>query len=254
VDSDDYIDSDMFELLYDNICKYKADISMCNIICVDENGKNIFAHDGGDTLKNFNLQSSNNLLLENENKIIHLANYDNNFAWNKLYKKSLFSKIYFPRGKLYEDIFTIYKLFDESNKIIASPKYKYYYVQRENSINTQLFNVCHLDMIEANIERHSYLSVKYPEYEPLFRKYIFTSLLYCLNKANSSNSINSNIGAIEKVISNVKRYDISKSGLSVGQENLLKIIFSDINKYKKISKFYRTIFSFQFDKDLSILS
>ncbi len=39
VDSDDYIEKDMYELLYDNIVKEQADLSICGIYDVYE-GKN----------------------------------------------------------------------------------------------------------------------------------------------------------------------------------------------------------------------
>ena len=37
VDSDDYIKSDMYQILYENIIKAKADISICDVLMVKEN-------------------------------------------------------------------------------------------------------------------------------------------------------------------------------------------------------------------------
>ena len=52
-----------------------------------------------------------------------------NHAVNKLYKLELFKKnnIYFPVGRIYEDVFTTYKLFLVSNKIYIFTDYLYYY-------------------------------------------------------------------------------------------------------------------------------
>jgi glycosyltransferase involved in cell wall biosynthesis len=238
VDSDDYIDYDMFELLHTNLCIYEADISMCNIYRINKNGKTIIDKSGKEIFHHYNLQSSTNILLENDKKIIYLGDSDNNYVWNKLYKKSLFSQIYFPRNRMYEDVFITYKLFEKANKIIISPEYKYYYVQHQNSIVNQEFKTNHLDIIDAYIERYNYLSIKYPDSEPLFRKYIFIGLLNCLNYASKNVLSNEIILTIENVISIIKKYDFTKCGLSEGQENLLKIAFIDLKKFISIAKFY----------------
>ena len=57
-----------------------------------------------------------------------------NFAWDKLYKKELFNNIRYPEGKYYEDIFTTYKLFSKSSKIVDIKSPKYYYLLRGDSI------------------------------------------------------------------------------------------------------------------------
>ncbi|WP_155010344.1 glycosyltransferase family 2 protein [Priestia megaterium] len=48
-------------------------------------------------------------------------------AWNKIYKKALFNEVKFPKGKIYEDVGTIYKLlyFVKDYSYISKPLYKY---------------------------------------------------------------------------------------------------------------------------------
>ena len=48
-------------------------------------------------------------------------------AWNKVYKLSLFEEIKFPKGRVYEDVGTIYKLLDSINHYIYinEPLYNY---------------------------------------------------------------------------------------------------------------------------------
>lgn len=60
-------------------------------------------------------------------------------AWNKVYKTSLFSEVKFPKGKIYEDVGTIYKLLWYVNKYIYinKPLYKYR-KNREGSILTTI--------------------------------------------------------------------------------------------------------------------
>ena len=48
-------------------------------------------------------------------------------AWNKVYKTSLFNEVKFPKGKIYEDVGTIYKLlwYVKDYIYINKPLYKY---------------------------------------------------------------------------------------------------------------------------------
>lgn len=55
-------------------------------------------------------------------------------AYTKLYKRDLFSDIRYPKGKISEDMYTTYKLFDKANKIVYDSTPKYYYRQRKGSI------------------------------------------------------------------------------------------------------------------------
>lgn len=49
-------------------------------------------------------------------------------AWNKLYKRSLFQEVRFPKGKIHEDEATIYRIFDRIHKgvYIRLPLYAYF--------------------------------------------------------------------------------------------------------------------------------
>ena len=57
------------------------------------------------------------------------------YAWGKLYKKELFDQVSFPAGELYEDLSTIYKLFDKCERIALSPLCDYGYRQHKGSLS-----------------------------------------------------------------------------------------------------------------------
>lgn len=125
IDSDDYIEKNMIEMLYDNIMKYKADISICDYSYLF---KNKF-------IKN---DLRTNLLVMNAEEAIKELNKQNSFgfaAWNKMYKKDMFKKLKFPKGKINEDCFIMYKVFAQASKIVYQPEAKYYYRQRNSSIS-----------------------------------------------------------------------------------------------------------------------
>lgn len=152
VDSDDYIDNCYVELLYNILISYSADISIVShrILykkrCIDKSTNEEFCADP-------------KLILE---KILYDDGIDIS-AWGKLYKSELFNNIKFPKGRLYEDSATTYKLIDISNKIAVSSKAVYNYVMRKDSISKNKFSEKKLDLITSTKEMTDFIINKYPE-------------------------------------------------------------------------------------------
>ncbi|GIN92571.1 hypothetical protein J6TS1_32650 [Siminovitchia terrae] len=152
IDGDDYIAEDMYETLLEEMVKNNCDIAMCAISRVFKN------HTESDCM----IEQSKVLNREEAIKALIEEEYVKHYAWNKLYKSSLFLNIRYPEGKLYEDIFTTYKLFSQANKLTYSNKIGYYYMQRQGSILRSKFNIRKLDSIQAFHEFKAYVDIQYP--------------------------------------------------------------------------------------------
>ena len=155
IDSDDYIKLNMLSILHYYLIKNNADISIVSYLMVDENYDNLLDN---------NIPEKECISFTKEEAIKELF-HDNsigNYAWNKLYKKSLFKEIKFPVGKKMEDIGTMYLLFEKANKIIYNPSKCYYYVQREGSILHDKNKKLIQDKYELSRERFLYINSKYP--------------------------------------------------------------------------------------------
>lgn len=148
VDSDDYISPNMYELLYDNIEHYDADIAICNFEYVDDNGN---ALNRPSPMKTEVLTNKQALRKLEEKRWTYYVT-----AWNKLYRRSLFDEISFPIGKLNEDSAIMHELFHKSRHIATIDDKLYYYVQRNNSIISGGYNVKRLDEVEAIYKRYRY--------------------------------------------------------------------------------------------------
>jgi len=146
VDSDDYLDLRMIEVLYNNMKKYKADISMCNYIRVDNYDVKVSNNEEQIEIYS-NIQALNRLYKDtytfHEDYALFIA------PWNKLYKKELFDNLRYPIGKIYEDGATIYKVLYKSNKIVHTNQILYYYYQSPNSISRKKFDKTRLDRLDA---------------------------------------------------------------------------------------------------------
>ena len=116
VDSDDYVDLDMYEKMYNTINENNLDIVVCGMKNVDEN----------DNILKYNYLNNININTFNYNpKLVHEMDYG---PCNKIFRKSLFKNIEFPLNTKYEDLSTILKVFKNAKKVyyINECFYNYY--------------------------------------------------------------------------------------------------------------------------------
>ena len=147
VDSDDYINNMMYEILYKFIEMNDADIAICNYKKVSD-----------DSILNKEVNWSK-IGVEKFSNIEALEQiYEMNgpqfvTAWNKLYKKELFINCKYPEGKINEDEFIAHKLLYNSDLIIYVNEKLYYYYLRENSIMNSKFTIKRFDAVYAYKDR-----------------------------------------------------------------------------------------------------
>ena len=162
VDSDDYIESDMYEVLYNLLKQYNADVSICNFYTVSQ---------GKTAIKNAN----NGIKEYNRIEILKEILLDNNiqsYAWNKLYKKELFDEIKYPVGKKYEDIGTTFYLLEKCNKVVVTGKPEYYYINRQDSIVNNVTESTITDYIELIMQRYDYIEENVKELSSYNKDYL----------------------------------------------------------------------------------
>lgn len=138
IDSDDYVENDYIEYLYNLIINNNCDMSICSFK-LHSNNKFI---DNGINYNSCVFTSKEclkNMLCENGFNVS---------AWAKLYKTKMFEDIDFPYGKLCEDNGTTYKLVLKCKNIAYGNESKYIYEMRDNSIMNASFSPKKLDLIE----------------------------------------------------------------------------------------------------------
>lgn len=229
VDSDDYLDSEMIELLYDGITNNDADISMCTIYDVYP----------GVAPKQNDITEQYVVGAEEAIKIVLEAKITSVYAVAKLYKKELFKSVRYPEGKLAEDAFVIVDLLDQCGKVYISNAKKYYYIHRENSITTSDFKEKHCDVIKAYKRNYSLISQKYPNLQKTARMRVCWAHFFVLDKLATAKKGNK---AIENEIVNylrknfffILKNDCFTSGRKIA---MLALLFSKM-LYKKIVKSY----------------
>lgn len=157
VDSDDYIDEKMIEMLYNASQTYESDLVCCNKFRVYEKNKK-----GMQT--NLNLEEIKILSVKEALSLFLLTNYVDVVFWNKLIKKDLLKTIKCP-NHIYEDVFVIYKIILQANKVVCLNAPLYYYCQREASITDENYNDKMILLKEAVDENYNEIKRIYPEIE-----------------------------------------------------------------------------------------
>lgn len=133
VDSDDYIDPQMYEILMRRLIKDKADMSICGVWYEQENGEK------------YNPYPENIEKIWNKKQaLIELNSYQyfNMSFCDIIFDRELFEKnaygenqLKFPVGKISEDFYLMHRVVARANRITYTSKPFYHYVQRGNSIS-----------------------------------------------------------------------------------------------------------------------
>ncbi|MYY64573.1 glycosyltransferase family 2 protein [Lactobacillus salivarius] len=196
IDSDDYIAYDYLSTLYTMIVKNQVKIS-----CVSSH-----------KVKTDELAFSKEVdtdevdVLSNINTLKRVFKRDDVSvsAWGKMYDRELFNEIRYPKGKLYEDLYTTPYLIEKSEKVALSRSKKYYYYVRKDSITKRTISNKDYSIFEALQNLVDYFGNKYSElYEPAIACYI----LYTINNIiNRLVFVDNGLPIIKKIMKKKKKY------------------------------------------------
>lgn len=155
VDSDDYIDSNMYKNLMRTMAEGDFDIIESGYTLVDENEEVICVR----KLVNEQRMGKSNCLegyLSNRNS--------DTFLWNKIYRRTLFDGLDLPEYRYSEDHLWNVLLFSRCNKsITVSSVYYTYYKNMGGACNSNKY-WAKLDGIFAGVEALTYLEKNFPQF------------------------------------------------------------------------------------------
>ena len=142
VDSDDWIDLDLYNVMLENAVVTNSDIVICGILNEYENY--ICSN------KRYSYMFSNEISKEKAISLLSRSEANNYMispvVWNKVYRKELLieNNVTFLDDSYWEDNLFSFQIFTKANKISIVPQVCYHYYQREKSI-TNSFSKKHID-------------------------------------------------------------------------------------------------------------
>ena len=168
LDSDDYIEKNMYEEMYKKAKEENSDMVECDFLWEYLNSEKKVIKQKKDIGKIY--ESKKQMLVD-----VRVV------AWNKIIKREILekTKIQFPVGLRYEDVEFTYKLIPYLNKVSFVKKCFIHYVQRKESIaNTQNARTKEIFTVLENVIDYYKKNKWYEEYEKEL-EYIYTRFLLC---------------------------------------------------------------------------
>lgn len=195
LDSDDWVDLNTYEVMYNKAKTCNFDVVVCNLNYVYPN-----------KIVPFSSGLNKDLLSKKE---IH-NNMNNIYpvAWNKIYKKDLLKKIEFKKGVYFEDVEFSYRLYPNLNNIGVVDNYFNQYLQRANNITNTFDKRLYDYIINWNSIIEYYKKNKiYKKYEKEL-EYSYVRYLYAtfIKRAINFKDYEEYKKAVKEVINNVNEH------------------------------------------------
>jgi len=153
VDSDDYIESHMYEHLL-SLMKDGVDIAECGLLETELDDASL---DNGDDFES-------KVFTVEEAMKLHI--YDTLFRQtppNKLYRSNTIGDIRFPVGMRIDDEFFTYRVIANARKLVRTSCTMYAYRQQPGSVMHQSFSMSRLQAVDAKCQRLELVKERFPE-------------------------------------------------------------------------------------------
>ena len=232
IDPDDFINKDMYKILFDTIQANNSDMVICDYYKVNEDDinkfRNLKCNCENIKIKNLNnLESIDNLFLTGEKFI---------FAWNKLYKRDLFSDLRYEQGRRYEDEYLAHRILYKCKKVSVIEVKMYYYVQRKGSIVNSPFTVRKFDKVYAIKDRVDFLREKNLTYledkaEKTFIDYFVWNYFVAYQRLEN---IESELKILKKMFNRVFFKSLDNKFISLKEKLTLVLLYLSPKLYNKL--------------------
>ncbi len=173
VDSDDYVDIDMYELMYNKAKETDADVVNCAYSHVID--RTVHRNYYGGSMRFFGKS------VAESPKILR---YANSFAWNKIYRRSFWleNNFKFPVKQWFEDSALIYNVMGSANKVECVNIPFYYYVKTRQDSITNTIDERIFDIFKSVNSLVSFYK-KFPQTEELKEEITYLCLRHTLARA-----------------------------------------------------------------------
>lgn len=197
IDSDDYIEHDMYEKMMNKLEQHPFDIVACDVNLVYENSDKIDVVSSGYDKDLFDKQEIKQTMI-----------YFYPTVWNKIYKAEIINEITFLKGVWYEDLEFMLRVYPNITSIGVVKEPLHNYLQRKNSItytyNDKLYDIINnMDSVISFYQEHGIYEEYKQELEYLYARYSLATFPKRLAKCGKISKYNK---GIKYAVSKVKEY------------------------------------------------
>ncbi len=191
VDSDDWISSDMYEILYGLLTEFGGDIACGKILRTSrenggqsgESGRFGIGKGSGSSGYSGNRKSAGSsrysgirgrVCQYTQQEFAEMyfragSNETVHYVWNKLYTRTAARQMVFPEGLINEDVEGFFLALLSAKRIITTDKAVYYYWENPNGISFQWFTKRQMDLLTVWKHVRGICEEKKPEWVPYAR-------------------------------------------------------------------------------------
>jgi len=172
VDCDDWIDKNMYTDMIAALLSTNSDIAQCDFCFVYEDGR----------MEHRVEKHTNSITILGKTEGVKMILKDQTWRvsfWTKIYKKSLFDHITFPKGRMWGEDYINLELFHTATQTVFVDRAYYFYFQRNDSfirrINIQKDMKMMSDLSDAYHDRYDFVN-RHPEYHSYLKDVKYANL------------------------------------------------------------------------------
>ena len=232
VDSDDWIEKDMFSILCKSLLENDADISVCGYHAIDIDGNILFSRNtltSGNTNPHYPGDST---VYIGKQDIMRYCMIDRNAPlWCNLFKKALFQNIRFPLNKTIVDNFVVHHVFERAEKILITPVFMYNYLQRPGSETKSKFSAKWYDWVESFILQYKDLHEKYPNLAFQLASSAYQKSIEFFKSAFLAGKLLDCEKETDDILKEIRKFPSVFFNISSEDEILLKLVLDDLKYF-----------------------
>ena len=227
IDSDDYIDYNMLEVMYNKGRQTNCEVVYCDVNVLYPDKTLEIVPEIHKDINSLSLEDKKNMLI-NCYPVV----------WNKIYKRELFNKFYerdglFKKDVWFEDARMLYKLIPDLNSVGYVNLPFYYYIQRPKSItytySNKLYDILsNLDhIIDYYHEKGIYDEFK-DELEFIYVKYLYATFIKRLAKCKNKKTYMEGFNKVCRKVKN--KYPQYKKNIYLKKLKPMNLYLKHFNK------------------------
>lgn len=221
VDSDDFIELNMYELLLELLLSTNSQIAESGIVCDYPNGEHrYFNPDFSADSKSIAFSTTEAL------KELMIAKKVTNSACDKLFEKTIFEDLRFTEGIILEDFDLMPRCIEKASSVCYTPLPLYHYIMTEQSIMRGEFRENRFTETDISRRHIDYYKYNHPEiWEYALAKHIMLCLVLIYASSNDDRFKEKR----NQLINDVKKSKLSEVFKFLDRNTKIKYIFAKAN-------------------------
>ncbi len=222
VDSDDWIELDMYETLYNFMVKENLDVAMC---CAQQ------IYDDGRIIK-LKADFAPGIITDKNELISIIVNGGFEVVvWSKLFSKKVMRGSTFKKGKIHEDKYFVFSWLDKTERFGCLNVSKYYYFKHDGSITDfKHFKSEFVDLAEAAEYNYQVIKERYPKSIEIGVYGLLLSYIAVINRILDCVEVDEHIDLVNDMRHKIRRSFASfMSNKCITRKEKLKLLLISTN-------------------------